>query len=61
MANMSRHGSEQLSRRTSLMEFTLSRQTKDMAKELLAALGVQQTHSTQVIGFGVYILSLIHI
>lgn len=55
LANMSRHGSEQLSRRTSLMEFTLSRQTKDMAKELLAALGVQQTHSTQVIGFGVYI------
>jgi radical SAM superfamily enzyme YgiQ (UPF0313 family) len=59
LANMSRHGSENLSRATALVEFTLSRKTQDMAHELLTTLGVQHEGSTQVIGFGVYIWNVI--
>ena len=56
---MSRHGSENLSRATALVEFTLSRKTQDMAHELLTTLGEQNEGSTQVIGFGVYIWNVI--
>jgi radical SAM superfamily enzyme YgiQ (UPF0313 family) len=59
LANMSRHGSENLSRATALVEFTLSRKTQDMAHELLTTLGEQNEGSTQVIGFGVYIWNVI--
>ena len=59
LANMSRHGSESLSRATALMEFTLSRKTRDMVDELLTTLGEQQEGSTQVIGFGVYIWNVV--
>jgi len=59
LANMSRHGSENLYRATALVEFTLSRKTQDMAHELLTTLGVQHEGSTQVIGFGVYIWNVI--
>ncbi len=59
LANMSRHGSENLSRATALVEFTLSRKTQDMTHELLTTLGEQNEGSTQVIGFGVYIWNVI--
>ncbi len=40
---------------TVVREYTLSRRTEDMARDLLDLLGVVLSHQVQVIGFGVYI------
>ena len=58
LANMSRHASQALADRTQLMEFTLSRKTKEMVEELLGLLGPEQEGSVQIIGFGVYIWNI---
>ena len=55
LANMARHGSENLAKRTQLIEFTLSLKIVDMLNQLLNSLGPEQIGQTQVIGFGVYI------
>jgi len=55
MANMSRHGSQDLANQTALVEYTLARPTDQMAAELLERLGPEHPGKTQIIGLGVYI------
>ncbi|MEN9832005.1 MAG: Ribosomal protein methylthiotransferase RimO, partial [Pseudomonadota bacterium] len=59
MANMARHGSQDLAQQTALTEFTLARPTQDMAHELLNQLGPELPERPQIIGFGVYIWNVI--
>jgi len=59
MANMARHGSQNLAQQTALTEFTLARSTQDMAHELLNQLGPELPERPQIIGFGVYIWNVI--
>jgi len=59
LANMPRHASQDLAKRTRLVEFTLSKRTDDMVNELLAHLGSPKHGQTQVIGFGVYIWNIV--
>lgn len=59
MANMARHGSHDLAQQAALTEFTLARQTQDMAHELLNQLGPELSDRPQIIGFGVYIWNVI--
>ena len=59
LANMPRHASDELAKRTRLLEFTLSKKTNDMVTEILAQLGPMQLGQTQVIGFGVYIWNIV--
>ncbi len=57
LANMARHGGEDLRQRTLLREFTIARKPQDVVDELLATLDTGSGEGTgpQVIGFGVYI------
>ena len=55
MANMSRHGSQDLANQTALVEYTLARPIDQMVAELLERLGPENSGKTQIIGFGVYI------
>ena len=59
MANMARHGSQDLAQQSALTEFTLARPTQDMAHELLNQLGPELPERPQIIGFGVYIWNVI--
>ena len=59
MANMARHGNDDLAQRTVLTEFTLARPIQDMAHELLNQLGPELPERPQIIGFGVYIWNVI--
>jgi hypothetical protein len=59
LANMARHGSADLAKRTALTEFTLTRPTQNMVNELLSQLGPELPHQAQIIGFGVYIWNVI--
>jgi len=55
LANMARHGGDELRARTVLREFTIARPTTEIVETLLAQLGDAADHGTQIIGFGVYI------
>lgn len=57
LANMARHGGEDLRAQTVLREFTIARAPQDVVDALLAELG--ECEHTQVIGFGVYIWNLL--
>ena len=59
LANMTRHGHPALASKTSIVEYTLSRQTEDMLNDLLSKLGPLHAGDTQIIGFGVYIWNVI--
>lgn len=54
LANMGRHGSDELRKQTVLREFTIARAPQDVVDALLAELG-EADGQPQVIGFGVYI------
>lgn len=56
LANMARHGGDDLRAQTVLSEFTIARAPQDVVDALLAQLG--ECENTQVIGFGVYIWNL---
>ncbi len=55
LANMARHGGEELRKRTVLREFTITRPTIEIVAALLAELGDAPDEGRQIIGFGVYI------
>ncbi len=55
LANMARHGGDELRARTVLREFTIARPTTEIVETLLAELGDAPDRGTQIIGFGVYI------
>ena len=57
LANMARHGGEDLRAQTVLREFTIARAPQEVADALLAELG--EGLETQVMGFGVYIWNLV--
>jgi tRNA A37 methylthiotransferase MiaB len=59
MANMVRHGSQDLADRTVLIEFTLAKPLSDMVSQLLLTLGEPRPGQVQVIGFGVYIWNVV--
>jgi len=59
MANMARHGSQNLADQTALIEFTLAKPLADMVTTLLDTLGESRPGQTQVIGFGVYIWNVV--
>jgi radical SAM superfamily enzyme YgiQ (UPF0313 family) len=59
MANMARHGSQNLADQTALIEFTLAKPLADMVTTLLDTLGELRPGQTQVIGFGVYIWNVV--
>ena len=54
LANMARHGGDDLRARTVLREFTLARPPQEIAEALLTELG-EATATPQIVGFGVYI------
>ncbi|MDP5239833.1 radical SAM protein [Uliginosibacterium sp. 31-16] len=56
LANMARHGGEDLRAQTVLREFTIARPPQEVADALLAELG--EGEGPQVIGFGVYIWNI---
>lgn len=56
LANMARHGGEDLRTQTVLREFTIAREPQHITDTLLAELGTRE--HTQIIGFGVYIWNL---
>ena len=53
MANMARHGSQDLADRTALVEFTLAKPLSDMVAQLLLTMGEPHPGQVQVLGFGV--------
>ncbi|MEC5387136.1 DUF4080 domain-containing protein [Uliginosibacterium sp. H3] len=53
LANMARHGSEELRAQTALREFTIARAPRDIVAALLDELG--EAEGVQIVGFGVYI------
>ncbi len=55
LANMARHGGEDLRATTVLHEFTSARPVADIVDALLAELGEPEPDARQIIGFGVYI------
>ena len=55
LANMARHGGEDLRAQTVLHEFTIARPVQEIADALLAELGEPVAGAPQIIGFGVYI------
>jgi radical SAM superfamily enzyme YgiQ (UPF0313 family) len=55
LANMARHGGDDLRARTVMREFTIARPTTEIVETLLAELGDAPDRGTQIIGFGVYI------
>ena len=55
LANMARHGGDELRARTVLREFTIARPTMEIVETLLTELGDAPDRGTQIIGFGVYI------
>ena len=55
LANMARHGGDELRDKTVLREFTLARPAQEIVASLLADLGVCDANETHIIGFGVYI------
>ena len=55
LANMARHGGDDLRARTVMREFTIARPTTEIVETLLAELGDVPDRGTQIIGFGVYI------
>jgi hypothetical protein len=59
MANMARHGDENLTDQTTLIEFTLARPLSEMLEQLLKTLGDDSEGQVQVIGFGVYIWNVL--
>ena len=59
LANMSRYGQPALAAQTSIVEYTLARQTADMVEDLLSKLGPVNLGQTQIIGFGVYIWNVL--
>ena len=60
LANMARHGGDDLRAMTALREFTIQRPAQEVVDALLAALGPARADgSAQVIGFGVYIWNLV--
>jgi radical SAM superfamily enzyme YgiQ (UPF0313 family) len=58
LANMARHGGEQLRSRTQLCEFTIARPLPEIVESLLAELGPVVDDQVQIIGFGVYIWNI---
>ena len=55
LANMARHGGDDLRARTVLQEFTIARPAAEIVEALLAELGKTPDSGPQIIGFGVYI------
>lgn len=55
LANMARHGGDDLRARTLLREFTVARPTAEIVDALLAELGETPDDGPQIVGFGVYI------
>jgi radical SAM superfamily enzyme YgiQ (UPF0313 family) len=55
LANMARHGGDDLRARTVLREFTIARPPAEIVAALLAELGQRPDDGPQIIGFGVYI------
>lgn len=55
LANMARHGGDDLRARTVLREFTINRPAQAVVDALLLELGPAQDGVVQVLGFGVYI------
>ena len=53
LANLARHGGDDLRARAVLREFTLARPTQDVVDSLLSELGTSD--QVQIVGFGVYI------
>ncbi|MDE2418913.1 MAG: DUF4080 domain-containing protein [Burkholderiales bacterium] len=57
LANMARHGGEDVRAMTALREFTIQRPAQEVVDALLAALGPERG-AVQVVGFGVYIWNI---
>ena len=55
LANMARHGGEDLRAATVLREFTIARPVSEIVDALLGELGEAQAGRRQIVGFGVYI------
>jgi hypothetical protein len=58
LANMARHGSDELRKQSVLREFTIAREPRDIVDALLAELG-EADGQLQVVGFGVYIWNVV--
>lgn len=58
LANMARHGSEELRARTVLREFTIARPVPEIVAALLGELGEPLAGATQILGLGVYIWNI---
>ena len=55
LANMAKHGSDELRSHTVLREFTIARPAAEIVSELLETLGEATGGTPQIIGFGIYI------
>ncbi|WP_310493340.1 B12-binding domain-containing radical SAM protein [Dechloromonas sp.] len=59
LANMARHGGDELRAQTVLREFTIARPVQEIVDALLAELGPPVAGRPQIIGFGVYIWNVV--
>ncbi|PKO36692.1 MAG: B12-binding domain-containing radical SAM protein [Betaproteobacteria bacterium HGW-Betaproteobacteria-6] len=59
LANMARHGGDELREQTVLCEFTIARPVQEIVDALLAELGQPGGGRPQIIGFGVYIWNVV--
>ncbi len=55
LANMTRHGGDELRARTALREFTIARPAAEIVAALLETLGETDGETPQIVGFGIYI------
>jgi radical SAM superfamily enzyme YgiQ (UPF0313 family) len=55
LANMAKHGNTELAKCTQLLEYTINREIKEIASDLLSHLNRESVNRVQIIGFGVYI------
>ena len=55
LANMAKHGGEELAKCTKLLEFTINREIEEIARDLLSQLRTESKNGIEIIGFGVYI------
>jgi radical SAM superfamily enzyme YgiQ (UPF0313 family) len=55
LANMAKHGSDELAKRTKLLEYTINRKIDEISDDLLSNLKPESSGGVEIIGFGVYI------
>jgi len=59
LANMARHGGEDLRAQTVLREFTIARPPQEVVDALLGELGRPEGAAPQIVGFGVYVWNVL--